>query len=261
MTTLTLNAVIDGDLASQPVLLLGPSLGTTTHAWDALIPELSRFAIVRFDLPGHGQSPAADAPFTLADLAQSVVALADSLGVERFAYAGVSVCGGLALELAYRYPERLIGAAAICTAAYFGGREPNESRAASVREQGTGSQVAGLAERWFSAESRATKPELVARFEQMVRDTSAEGFAQVVESLGTYDARPYLADISVPLLVISGAEDPGTTPEAGKSIADGVPGATQVVVPHAAHQAAAEHPAFVANTLTEFFTRSANSGL
>jgi len=64
----SLHAVVDGDPKSQPVLILGPSLGATTQAWDDLVSLLrDHFAIVRFDLPGHGASPVADAPFTLSD--------------------------------------------------------------------------------------------------------------------------------------------------------------------------------------------------
>lgn len=249
-----LNAVVDGDLAAKPVVILGHSLGTNTHAWDDVVPLLSAdFALVRFDLPGHGASPVASSPFSMTELAAAVIALADSLGIERFDYAGVSVCGGLALELAYRYPERITHAAALCTSAYFGGAQPNAARAALVRSEGTASQVTGLAERWFSAQSRAQQPELVHRFEQMVANTSADGFAQVVETLGTHDARGYLGEIRVPVLVISGAEDPGTTPAAGQEIAAGIPEATQVVFEHAAHQAAAEHPALAAQTLRDFF--------
>lgn len=256
MTTLTLHSVVDGDVSAKPVIVLGNSLGATTHAWDALVPLLTdHFAVVRFDLPGHGQSPAADDAFTLADLAAAVIALADSLGVDTFDYAGVSVCGGLALELAYHYPQRLRHVAAVCTSAYFGGAEPNDARAALVRREGSASQVAGLAERWFSANSRATQPQLVTQFEQMVADTSTEGYAQVVEALGTYDARPYLADIRVPVLVISGDEDPGTTPAAGAEIAAGVPGATQIIIADGAHQAAAEHPDQVAAALRAFFAQ------
>lgn len=250
----TLHTVVTGDVTSQPVIVLGSSLGTTTHAWDGLMDALSRdHAVVRFDLPGHGESAPATGPFSLAELAAAVIESVDRLGVTQFDYAGVSVNGGLALELAHGYPEQVKHAAAICTAASFGGPEPARARAEAVRQQGTASQLDGLAERWFSAPTREQSPQLVKRFEDMVANTSTEGFAQVVEALGTHHAEDYLGDIRVPVLVISGADDPGTTPAAGKVIADGVPGARQIVIEHAAHQAPAEHPELVAKHLLTFF--------
>ena len=42
-----------------PVLILGPSLGTTWHMWDRQVPELTKqWRVFRFDLPGHGGAPA-----------------------------------------------------------------------------------------------------------------------------------------------------------------------------------------------------------
>ena len=254
MTIPALHTVVTGDVTSQPVIVLGSSLGTTTRAWDNVIDALGdEYAIVRFDLPGHGESPLATAPFSLSDLADAVVASVDALGVKQFDYAGVSVNGGLALELAHRHSGRVKHAVAICTAANFGGPEPTRARAEVVRREGTASQLDGLAERWFSPATRSKNPELVDRFVGMVANTSAEGFAQVVEALGTHHADTYLGEIRVPVLVISGADDPGTTPAAGKVIADGIPGATQIVIEDAAHQAPAEHPELVAKHLLSFF--------
>ncbi len=48
---------IDGP-ADAPVVVLGPSLGTDLHLFDAQVEALApTFRVVRFDLPGHGGSP------------------------------------------------------------------------------------------------------------------------------------------------------------------------------------------------------------
>lgn len=245
-----LRAVIDGDLASKPVIILGPSLGTTTHAWDDLVPLIvDDFAVVRFDLPGHGQSPVAEGALSLTELAGAVVALADSLNIATFDYAGVSVSGAIALELAHHFPDRVRNAVVICSAAFLGGPAPWRDRIALITAHGMDAQLDGLAERWFSPTTIATKPALVAEFLDMVASANPEGYAQICHAIGTFDARPYLASITVPTLVISGDLDEGTPPSAGKVIADTVPSARQVVIADAAHQAAAEHPQELATQL------------
>jgi 3-oxoadipate enol-lactonase len=252
----SLHAVVDGDVHAQPVLVLGPSLGTTTEAWNDLVPLLREtFAIVRFDLPGHGKSPVADAPFTLTDLANAVIALADSLAINTFDYAGVSVSGGVALELAHHFPARLRSTVVICSAAFLGGPDLWRDRIAVIKKRGMDSQLNGLAERWFSPTTIATKPALVDEFLDMVASANPDGYAQVCHAIGTFDARPYLASIRVPTLVISGELDTGTPPSAGKAIADTVPVARQVVFADAAHQAAAEYPSKTATTLVEFLIK------
>lgn len=256
MTIPQLHAVVDGDLSAQPVIVLGPSLGTTTASWQAAADLLrTQYAVVRFDLPGHGDSSVADAPFSLAELADAVVALADSLGVNRFDYAGVSVCGGLALELAHRHPSRVKHVASVCSSAKFGTPETWRERAEHIRAEGTVVQLDGLAERWFAPDTIRENLALVQQLTEMVANTSDEGYAQVCDAIGTYDATGYLSSITVPVLVISGELDAGTPPAAGKQIADAVPNAEQIVIANASHQAAAERPGEVADALLAFFAR------
>ncbi|MCZ9338194.1 alpha/beta fold hydrolase, partial [Streptomyces sp. TRM76130] len=107
--------------ATAPPLLLGPSLGTSYALWDQVAPELSLTRrVIRWDLPGHGGSAAdlISAGATVGDLAALVLALADSLGVERFGYAGVSLGGAVGLHLAVHHPERLTSLAVLCSSAH-----------------------------------------------------------------------------------------------------------------------------------------------
>jgi 3-oxoadipate enol-lactonase / 4-carboxymuconolactone decarboxylase len=61
------------------LLLLGPSLGTSaTTLWKAAAERLSEHVrVVGWDLPGHGRSQPTASPFTIAELAAAVLALAD----------------------------------------------------------------------------------------------------------------------------------------------------------------------------------------
>lgn len=90
-----------------PVLILGPSLGTTWHMWDRQVPELAKsWRIFRFDLPGHGGAPAYPAG-SVAELAGRLLATLDRLGIQHFGYAGCAFGGAIGLELALRRPERV----------------------------------------------------------------------------------------------------------------------------------------------------------
>ncbi|WP_353074139.1 alpha/beta fold hydrolase [Amycolatopsis carbonis] len=72
-------------------------------------------------MPGHGGSPAellrVDA--TLGDIAGLVLALADHLGIERFAYAGISMGGAAGLWLAMYHPDRVASLMLVSTSARF----------------------------------------------------------------------------------------------------------------------------------------------
>jgi pimeloyl-ACP methyl ester carboxylesterase len=86
-----------------PPLLLLHHLGGTRAAWDPVRDALAaRHDTVALDLPGFGASPPlAQAP-TVPALADAVAVEIASLGLEKPAVAGVSLGGGIALELAAR---------------------------------------------------------------------------------------------------------------------------------------------------------------
>lgn len=257
MTDLLLNHRAEGP-ASAPPLLLGPSLGTSYALWDAVAPELSiGHRVVRWDLPGHGSS-AADLigpGATVGDLAELVLRLADSLGVERFAYAGVSLGGAVGLHLAVHHPGRVSSLAAICSSAHFNGAKPWEERAALVRAEGLAGLAEGANSRWF------TPGFTVQRLVQDHRDADPEAYAACCDALAAFDLRDRLTEISVPTLLIAGREDPATPPAHLREIADAVPGAALVEIPGASHLAPAQCPEAVLTALRAHLDGSAPRGM
>ncbi|MCL6670966.1 MULTISPECIES: bifunctional 3-oxoadipate enol-lactonase/4-carboxymuconolactone decarboxylase PcaDC [Streptomyces] len=257
MTEKILNHRAEGP-ASAPALLLGPSLGTSYALWDEVAPELSAaHRVIRWDLPGHGGSaPGLIGPgATVGDLAGLVLALADSLGIERFAYAGVSLGGAVGLHLALHHPERVSSLAVICASAHFNGPGPWQERAERVRREGLGWLVENAPARWFP--DGFTIPELV-------RDQAAadpEAYAACCDALAAYDLRDRLPDLSVRTLLIAGREDRATPPPHLREIADAVPGSTLVELPGAGHLAPAQCPQAVLTALRAHLDGGAEPGM
>ncbi|OYP14177.1 3-oxoadipate enol-lactonase [Streptomyces sp. FBKL.4005] len=225
--------------ASAPALLLGPSLGTSLALWDEVAPELSAgHRVIRWDLPGHGGS-AADLirpGATVGDLAALVLELADALGVDRFAYAGVSLGGAVGLHLAVHHPERLTSLAVLCSSAHFDGAAPWRERADRVRREG----LDGLAE---SADARWFTPGFsVPRLVRDHREADPAAYAACCDALAAFDLRDRLGAITVPTLLVAGRQDPATPPAHLREIADAVPAATLVELPGASHLAPAQCP-------------------
>ncbi|WP_328563841.1 3-oxoadipate enol-lactonase [Streptomyces coelicoflavus] len=256
MTTL-LHHLSEGP-ASAPPLLLGPSLGTSYALWDAVAPELSTaHRVIRWDLPGHGGSPAdlIGPGATVADLAELVLALADSLGVERFSYAGVSLGGAVGLHLAVHCPERVSSLAVVCSSAHFNGAKPWEERAAQVRDEGLARLAESADARWFTP--GFTVPRLVRDH----RDADPDAYAACCDALAAFDLRDRVGEISVPTLLVAGREDPATPPTHLRELADAVPGATLTEIPGASHLAPAERPEAVLTALRAHFDGDAERGM
>ncbi|MDN3496489.1 alpha/beta fold hydrolase [Planococcus sp. APC 4015] len=237
--------------AGAPLLVLGPSLGTSTILWEAAIPALAEgFRVVAWDLPGHGRSAPAREPFTVADLADAVAAAVDA---PRFFYAGVSLGGATGLELLLRHPDRIDAAAIIASGALLGDPAAWHERAAQVRAQSTSSLIAASAGRWFAEGSVARHPELSGRLLHALQDADDESYARCCEALAAYDVRDGLSGISVPALAVWGEHDRVAPAAKAAEIAEGVEQGSAAMIPDAAHLPPAEQPDVLAETLLTFF--------
>jgi 3-oxoadipate enol-lactonase len=237
--------------AGAPLLLLGPSLGTSTILWETTVPLLSaHFRVVAWDLPGHGASPAAPGPFTVADLAD---ALAVAVGEPAFLYAGVSLGGAVGLELALRHPERVRAAAIIAAGAQLGDPESWHRRAAQVRAQSTSSLIIASAQRWFADGSVARHPELTGRLLHALQGADDESYARCCEALAAYDVRDRLGDITMPILAVWGQHDAVAPQGKADEIARGVSHGEAAMIPDTAHLPPAEQPEAIAHALLRFF--------
>jgi 3-oxoadipate enol-lactonase/4-carboxymuconolactone decarboxylase len=248
MTTTPLHHRLEGP-ENAPPLILGPSIGTSLALWE---PQLERLTadrrVLRYDLPGHGGSPAEPAADTMAALARRVLDLADLHGFAAFDYAGVSLGAAIGIHLTLHAPSRIRTLTVVCASARFGAPERWHERAALVRGQGTGALLEVSAKRWFADPATALTPlgrTLLADLAQ----ADPGGYAACCEALAGFDARAQLGRIAAPTLVVAGRQDPVTPPEHARELADGIDEATLLELPGAAHLAGVERPEAVADAL------------
>ena len=232
--------------AGAPVVVLGPSLGTTWEMWDDAAAVLAAsYRVVRYDTRGHGRSPVPPGPYSIVDLAADVLDLLDSLDVAEFAMVGLSLGGAIAQQQAVTAPDRLRAAVLCCTVPRFGGPQPWAERAATVRGSGMAAIADATRQRWFTEEFRATRPEVVDRLIETMTGLDPEGYAGCCEALGGFDLSDELGRISIPVRVVAGVADPVAPPAAAEAMADAIPGADLVVVPDTSHLATVAGDSFL----------------
>ncbi|MFB7090306.1 alpha/beta fold hydrolase [Streptomyces sp. NPDC056296] len=222
--------------ARAPLLVLGPSLGTSSVLWERALPGLNRhWRVLRFDLPGHGGSPAGLLPdlspgsTTVADLAQLVLDLVDHHDDGTFHYAGISLGGAIGAHLALNHPERVASLGLLCTSARFGPPAQWRDRAALVRREGTKPLLSTAPARWF-AEPRTAETFLGRALLQSLAQTDPAGYAACCDALAAYDLRRDLHRITAPTLVVGGTHDIATPLEHAQQLVDGIAGATMLAV-------------------------------
>jgi 3-oxoadipate enol-lactonase len=226
----TLHRVVEGD---GPPLVLSSSLGTTHRMWDPNAGALAqRFRVVRYDHPGHGESP--PGPRTIAGLAREVLALADELELDRFAFCGLSLGGMVGMWLGASAPERLERLVLCCTAPRLPPAQQWLDRAASVRAHGVESIADSVVSRWFTPRFPDVAP-----WRELLASTPAEGYARCCEAIAAMDLRDELRRIKVPTTVIFGRDDPVTGDEPKRLLAE-VGDVVELDAAHLANVEAAE---------------------
>ncbi|WEO94428.1 alpha/beta fold hydrolase [Streptomyces sp. FXJ1.172] len=251
-TTKHLEHSFDGP-EGAPVLVLGPSLGTTRHMWDRQVPELAKqWRVFRFDLPGHGGAPAHPAG-SVAELTARLLATLDSLGVQRFGYAGCALGGAVGIELALRHPERLASLALVAASPRFGTADEFRQRGVIVRTNGLEPIARTSPERWFTGSFAAAQPAITEWAVQMVRTTDPGCYIAACEALAAFDVRAELGRVGAPTLVLVGSDDQVTGPAEARTLVAGIPDARLAVVPGASHLVPVEQPGAVCDLLAHHF--------
>jgi 3-oxoadipate enol-lactonase len=251
VSAVEVHAVVSGR-ADAPAVVLSNSLGSTHRMWDAQLADLEqRFRVVRYDTRGHGASPVPDGPYGIDDLADDLVALLDRLGIAKAHLVGLSLGGMTVMRVAIRNPERVQRLALLCTGAQLPPASAWTERAALVRAQGSAAVAAAVVQRWFTPSYLEANPGVRGTYEQMIAETSAEGYAACCEAIAELDLREQLSTITAPTLAIAGADDPATPPAKLDEIVARIPGARLLTVPQAAHLANAEQPATITPALIE----------
>lgn len=175
---------------------------------------------------------------------------------ERFALAGHSMGGRVALELWRRTPERITALGLLNTGAFPRRPEEATSRARLVkiaRQQG----MAALAAEWLPpmmARTAATVEQrsVMQRLTSMVERQTPESFAAQIQALlNRPDAEPLLPSIRVPTLLLSGSVDTWSPLSQHVHMQRMIPGSILVEVADAGHMAPIEQPDAVASALRE----------
>jgi pimeloyl-ACP methyl ester carboxylesterase len=91
---------------SGPVVLLVHGITSTSATWAKVLPYLAeRYTVIAPDLLGHGESAKPRGDYSLGAYASGIRDLLLALGHVRATFVGHSLGGGIAMQLAYQFPE------------------------------------------------------------------------------------------------------------------------------------------------------------
>ncbi|HLE51567.1 MAG TPA: alpha/beta fold hydrolase [Anaerolineales bacterium] len=181
--------------------------------WAPQIEQLSGAGrVLAPDLRGHGETLPTPAPYSMDMLADDCAAFLEATGVTQ----PVVVCGlsmGGYITLAFYRRHRPLVAGLVLAATRAGadtpeGRANRDKAAGQVRELGIRAVVDSMLPKMMAPITYASNPELVARVEEIMADTSQEGMVAALLGMKERpDSTPMLEQIDAPTLIVHGLDD------------------------------------------------------
>jgi 3-oxoadipate enol-lactonase len=235
-----------------PALVLLNGYGAAGTAWPLGWQRAlrTRHRVITPDLRGSGRSRFSQTPFSIADLADDVVAVLDQAEVERACVLGLSMGGMVAQEVALRAPDRVVGlvlAGSRPPVPRFT-RPPLRSSLQLLLPAGPGSTLADFYRRLWTS---ATAPGFAERHTDLIDElvaqtldapTSRRMLRHQVAAMMAWGHAERLAEIAVATAVVHGQVDAFSPVANGRALAELIPGATYDEVPDVGHLLPLEAP-------------------
>jgi 3-oxoadipate enol-lactonase/4-carboxymuconolactone decarboxylase len=246
----------------RPALVFSHSLGLDHGMWDAQAADLlPHFRILRYDTRGHGASSAPPGDYTIPELGRDVLALADALAIERFAFCGLSLGGMIGQWLAVEAPERLTHLVLANTTSRLPDPQPMEARRRAVLEGGMAVVEELVMGRFFSSATLASPSPYVASARRTLLSTNPTGYAGCCAAIRDMDHTRLVASIRVPTLIISGDLDIGMPWDGHAAVLAREIADAHVVRLPAAHISNLERPRSFSAALLDFLVPTASGSV
>ncbi len=222
--------------------------GGTGEFWQAQVKDLAeRVNTVALDLPGHGRSGKAGKN-TVGDYARTVAEFIEAAGLPRPIPCGLSLGGAVVQQLLLDYSKQFEAGILIGTGAKL--------KVMPAIFEGIQNDYAGFVEmagKLSSAEK--TDPKQIQLFkEDLIRCKSEVTYGDF-QACNQFDVMDRLAEIGVPVLIISAEDDQLTPPKYADFLESAIPDATRSHVLDAGHIAPLEKPREVNQAIIAFLDR------
>lgn len=231
----------------RPPVVFVHGAGGSHQLWLYQVRDLPYAQTYAPDLPGHGRSlgPGRD---HIAAYGDWLVAFLDGVGLDRAVLVGHSMGGGIALDVALRYADRVAGLGLIATGARM--------RVAPALLEGL-QQDPEAAVRLIVGWSYGPEApeEMVRQGRRQLQQTPPDVLYGDFVACDAFDVRDRLGNISAPAFVLCGTKDRMTPAKYAPALRDGIPSSTLHLVEGAGHMVLVEQPQAVTRTLLDFLRR------
>lgn len=233
---------------SGAAVLCWPSLYCDASTLQPLVDGLSReHEVLVINGPGHGGSSCRSGRISLDDCADAAIQVLNACGISRVIWVGAAWGGHVGVAAARRHRERLRGLIVLnAPMAPWRGARLALMRLTYVLLWlfGPRSFVAAIIANKMVASGVPDRQRVVTVIASALRRCDKQGLLRAARSamFERGDSVPLLSDIQIPVLFLTGADDPLLSVEEARRQAAAIPECRFVVVERSAHQSALESP-------------------
>jgi pimeloyl-ACP methyl ester carboxylesterase len=223
--------------SGEPVILVHGGLANSDY-WGLQIPVLARhWQVVVLDSRGHGRSTRTAAPIGYDAMASDVLALMDTLHIQKAALVGWSDGAIIGLDIAIHHPERLSRLFAFAANSDSSGvKDVDQSPVFRAYEERAAREYAKLS---------PTPAQFKAFLDNISRMWASE----------PHFTEAQLRGIKVPTWIVDADHDEAIKRENTDYMASLIPGAGELILPAVSHFAFIQDPALFNEALSQFLSR------
>ena len=232
--------------SDKPVIVFVHGVGLNQDMWLPWLATLAgEYRVLTLDLYGHGGSCNPDGERTVRDFVDQINKLLDHLDIGRISLAGFSLGAVISQAYASLFPERLTHLI-LLHSVYQRSDEQCQGvrdRYLITRDEGPMATVELAIQRWYTDDYRESHSDEMDALREVFSKHTDDGylkayylFGYAEEEMSNYG----IEHVQCPSLVITGADDVGSTPAMSEALVRDLPDSRLIINPLHRHMGPAE---------------------
>ena len=213
-------------------------VGLDHQMWDPQINNLKEFSTITYDLLGHGKTPCKKDKLSLNDFSNQLIEILEHLKIDKIHLIGFSLGSLIALDFVSKMQNKVDKLILIGTT-YKRSIEERSLVIDRYNQAKLNKPISKQAlKRWFTDKYLEENPKTYDLFMNILNKNSVDhkNFLKAYELFANHeDNIPLIQDISSKTLVMTGSDDPGSTPAMSKKLAKDIPNSSYVEIKNGKH--------------------------
>ena len=221
---------------NYPIIFIH-GIGLSHEIWEKQINYFKNYNLIVYDLIGHGKTPFKKKKIAMKDFIKQLLALVDSLNINKFHLIGFSLGSLIARDFASLYNNRLSSLTLFGTVYKRSEDEKRQiiNRYETMKLKKDVSKIRAV-QRWFTENFLKENPAIYNKIYSMLKETNHDTWLKIYKLFVEYvDEDMKIKQIKAKTLIITGQEDIGSKPRMSKDLSKLINGSLCKIIKNGRH--------------------------